>query len=66
MKLELHQHIKIHDVVNVMHTVPYSEQPYDISAPHAKYLILYMSKKKPNMSLIKYSNIEDVGEYTSS
>ena len=33
VRLELPSHVKIHDVINVFHTVPYSEQPEDISAP---------------------------------
>ncbi len=33
VRLELPSHVKIHDVVNVMHTNPYSKQPSEISAP---------------------------------
>ncbi len=32
-RLELPSHVKIHDVVNVMRTVPFSDQPSDISGP---------------------------------
>lgn len=31
VRLELPDHVKIHEVVNVMHTVPYHKQPVDIS-----------------------------------
>ena len=33
VRLELPNHVKIHDVVNVMHTVPHFSQPSEISAP---------------------------------
>ena len=33
VELELPDHVKIHKVVNVSHTVPYHEQPSDISQP---------------------------------
>ena len=33
IRIELPTHLKIHDVVNVMYTVPYSEQLSDIAAP---------------------------------
>ena len=33
VELDLPEHIKIHKVVNISHTVPYYEQPNDISQP---------------------------------
>ncbi len=33
VRLDLPCHVKIHEVVNVMHTVPYSAQPTEIAAP---------------------------------
>ena len=33
VKLDLPSHFKIHDVVHVVHTVPYTEQPIEIDAP---------------------------------
>ena len=33
VKVELPDHVKIHDVINVMHTVPYRSQPPDIAVP---------------------------------
>ena len=33
MKLDLHDHFKIHPVVHVIHTIPYVEHPEDISQP---------------------------------
>lgn len=33
MRLDLPSHINIHPVINVLHTVPYREQPVDMSQP---------------------------------
>ncbi len=36
MKLNLLSHVKIHDVINIMHTVPFLDQSDTISAPVTK------------------------------
>ena len=33
VQLELPNHLNIHNVINVIHTVPYNHQPTEIAAP---------------------------------
>ena len=48
-ELELPEHIKIHKVVNVSHTVPYHEQPSDIRQP-----VPVPTAEEKNMLLKRY------------
>ena len=50
VEIKLPDHLKIHNVINVIHTAPYNGQPSDIAAQPLKYLIRYQTLRE--MSLL--------------